>query len=52
MKKLATIIGTIVCLKAMSKPKSATIVRTVNNYFIKSGGCGGHCGGNCSCGNH
>lgn len=53
MKKLATIIGAVVCLKTMRKPKSPAIVRTVNNYFIKSsGGCSGHCGGNCSCGKH
>lgn len=57
MKKFASILGAIVCLIVMEKPKSERPVRTVvNNYFIKGAteshsGCGG-CGGNCKCGGH
>lgn len=57
MKKFASILGAIVCLIVMEKPKTERPVRTVvNNYFIKGasdghGGCGG-CGGNCKCGGH
>lgn len=43
MRKLATLIGAIICLSIMDKPKREAPPRVVNNYFIKSGGCGG-CG--------
>lgn len=55
MKKLATLIGGIVCLGIMSKPKTPEHPRIINNYFIakgSSGGCSGGCGGNCGCGKH
>lgn len=55
MKKLATLIGGIVCLGIMNKPKTPERPRIVNNYFITkggSGGCSGGCGGNCGCGKH
>lgn len=53
MKKLAMILGGYVCLKIMKQPKTPLPVRTVNNYFIKSGGgCSGSCGGHCHCGKH
>lgn len=55
MKKLASLLGAIVCLIVMDKPKAEKPTRTViNNYFIKgtsNGGCGS-CGGNCKCGGH
>lgn len=51
MKKLATIIGSLICLSIMKQPKTQNSPRTVNNYFIKSG-CSGSCGENCKCGKH
>lgn len=53
MKRLAIMLGGLVCLKVMKQPKAPLPVRTINNYFIKSGGgCGGSCGGGCHCGKH
>lgn len=52
MKKLATVIGALICVKIMGQAKSTIPVKTINNYFIKSGGCSGSCGGHCSCGKH
>lgn len=53
MKKLASIIGVLVCWAVMDQPKKETLPRVVNNYYIsKSGGCSGSCGGNCKCGGH
>lgn len=55
MKKFASLLGAIVCLIAMEKPKaSKPNYPVINNYFIKgvsSSGCGG-CSGNCKCEGH
>lgn len=48
MKKLATIIGGLVCLSVMNKPKRQEPPRVINNYFITKSGCGGRC----NCGKH
>lgn len=48
MKKLATIIGGLICLRVMSKPKTPEIPKVINNYFITKTGCSG----GCSCGKH
>lgn len=46
MKKLATLIGGIVCLSIMKQPKRTLPERIINNYYISKGcGCGGKCGG-------
>lgn len=53
MKKLATLIGGLVCLSVMKKPRRQASPRVINNYFItKAGSCGGSCSGHCSCGKH
>lgn len=53
MKKLAVMIGSIICLKVMGQPKLSPPPRVINNYFVtKSSGCGGNCGGHCNCGKH
>lgn len=53
MKKLARLIGGLVCLSVMKKPRHNASPHVINNYFItKSGGCSGSCGGHCSCGKH
>lgn len=47
MRKLATLIGSLVCLSVMKKPKTRIPTKVVNYYFVKkgcSGSCGGHCG--------
>lgn len=48
MKKLAALIGGLVCLSVMSKPKEEKPTKVINNYFITKTGCGG----NCQCGKH
>lgn len=47
MRKLVTLLGGLICIKIMSQPKNTIPVKTVNNYFIRSG-----CGGTCGCGKH
>lgn len=48
MKKLATLIGGLICLSVMNKPKTPVQPPVINNYFITKTGCGG----GCSCGKH
>lgn len=47
MKKLASLIGVLVCWKLMDQPKTDRTPNVTNYYFIKKG-----CGGNCHCGGH
>lgn len=52
MKKIATLIGGLVCLNIMKKPRTPDVPRVINNYFITKTGCSGSCGGKCVCGKH
>lgn len=45
MKKLAMWAGILACAILIDKPSPKKPTQIVNNYFIKSGGCGGKCGG-------
>lgn len=46
MKKLITLAGALSCLIAINKPVKKQPTQIINNYILKSTGCG-KCGGHC-----
>lgn len=46
MKKIAVLLASLACMKAMGRPVHKSPTQVINNYYIKSGSCKG-CGGGC-----